>query len=459
MNQPQLKPPHSLEAERAVLGRIMAHGTKVAGEIIETKLEARHFYVPAHQVLYGAIYDAYYSDAPIEPLAIGDATSKRLAKVWSCDEQDAIVRVRELATGQVFTGSILDHAKVVKRKWDLRCILEVAAMMQHEVAEELKTPEEIAGIASQQAMKIATSTLLTHELIEFGELGRRFVKRARLLREARERGVELGAYTGLDFIDQYTRGIQPGELVIGGGEPGVGKSAIWWKAGIGFAERQMQKPAGQRVGTFILSLEMSEPPSSDRIASSVAKIDGGRIREGDLDENHMRAIIYEWGRRKDIPLVFNFTSMLRASQLRALVVEAIRKYNVGLVIIDHFRYFDMDKRTPNRIDEDEDKARFLKETIAKELNVAVVCLAHTTKGIENQPDRRPTLSHLRGSGQVAAHADFVNFMYRPYAYATDEQKAMGEIRETDAELIWKKNRHGLDGIAKFHFEPSIMEIK
>lgn len=437
----------------------MAHGPKIAGEVIETKLEPLHFYVPAHRILYETIFDAYYSDRPIEPLAIGDACSKRLAQVWSCEENDALVRVRELATNQTFTGSILDHAKVVKRKWDLRCILDVAATMQHEVAEEKKSPEEIAGVASQEAMKIATSTLLTHELIDFGELGRRFVKRARLLRKARESGLELGAYTGLDFIDRYTRGIQPGELVIGGGEPGVGKSAVWWKAGMGFAERQMLKPEDQRIGAFILSLEMSEPPSSDRIAASVGQLDGGRIREGDIDENMMRTIIYEWGRRKDIPLVFNFTSMLRASQLRALVVEAIRKYNVGLVIIDHFRYFDMDKRHPNQIQEDEEKARFLKESIAKELNVAVVCLAHTTKGIENQPDRRPTLSHLRGSGQVAAHADFVNFMYRPYSYATDEQKALGEIAETDAEMIWKKNRHGLDGIAPFHFEPSIMHIE
>lgn len=437
----------------------MAHGPKVAGEVIETKLEARHFYAPAHQVLYDAIYDAYYGDLPIEPLAIGDACSKRLAKVWSCEENDAIVRVRQLATEQTFTGSILDHAKVVKRKWDLRCILDVAATMQHEVAEENKSPEEIAGIASQESMKIATSTLLTHELIPFGELGRRFVKRARLLRKAREEGIELGAYVGLQFIDKYTRGIQPGELVIGGGEPGVGKSAVWWKAGMGFAERQMAKPEDQRIAAFILSLEMSEPPSSDRIAASVGQLDGGKIREGDIDENMMRTIIYEWGRRKDIPLIFNFTSMLRASQLRALVVEGIRKYNVGVVIIDHFRYFDMDKRHTNPVQEDEEKARFLKESIAKELNVAVVCLAHTTKGIENQPDRRPTLSHLRGSGQVAAHADFVNFMYRPYAYATDEQKALGEIQETDAEMIWKKNRHGLDGIAPFHFEPSIMHIK
>lgn len=451
--------PHSLEAERAVVGRVMAHGHKIAGEVIGTKLEPSHFYIPAHQVIYGAIFDAYYADEPVEPLAIGDTCAKRLAKIWSCEENDAIVRVRELAINQTFTGSIIDHAKVVKRKWDLRCILELASQMQQEVADEQRLPEEIAGIASQEAMKIATNTLLTHELIEFGDLGRRFVARAKMLRKARESGIELGAYTGLTFIDRYTRGIQPTELVIAGGEPGVGKSAVWWKAGMGFAERQMRKPEDQRVGCLVLSLEMSEPPSSDRIAASVASLDSGRLREGDIDENMMRSIIFEWGRRKDIPLVFNFTSMLRASQMRALVVEAIRKYNVGLVIVDHFRYFDMDKRVPNQVVEDEEKARFLKESIAKDLNVAVVCLAHTTKGIENQPDRRPTLSHLRGSGQVAAHADFVNFMYRPYTYATDEQKALGEITETDAELIWKKNRHGLDGIAPFHFEPSIMAIR
>jgi replicative DNA helicase len=452
--------PYSEEAEKSVIARMLTGGSKLTGEVIGTLLEPEHFYLPASKVLAAAIYDAYYGDEPIEPLSIGEVAAKRLAKVWKVDESECVVRVRQIAQNRQYTGNPIDHARVVKRHADFRLLLDLAHKIQEEVGEEESSPEEVAGRASQRATQIATNTLLTHEIVSFADLGRNYVRQAKALAKAKEEGLELGAYFGLDFIDKYTRGLQPTELLIASGEPGVGKSAIWWKAALGFATRQATRrlrPGETPIGTLVLSLEMAEPPSNQRIASTLTGIDGSVLREGELDENHLRSIIYEWGRRKDLPLWFNFASMMRAGQIRALVAEAIRRHNVGLIVIDHFRYFDMDRRMENQTQEDEEKARFLKEAIAKELNVAVICLAHTTKGIENQPDRRPNLSHLRGSGQVAAHADFVNFVYRPYAYATDEQKLT--LNETDAELIWKKNRHGLDGIAPFFFEPSTMSIR
>lgn len=454
-----MQPPHSLEAERSVLGRIMAAGPKTAGEVIGTLLAAEHFYAPAHASLYEAIYENYYADLPVDALTIGEKVSKRLAGVWSCSENDAIVRVRDMAIAQTtFQGNPLDHARVVKRHADLRDLLDLTGAVQGEIAKEERDPEEIAAILSERAMRIATSQLLTHELRSFGDLGRRYLDQARALADARARGVELGAYFGMGFLDKYLRGLKPTEMMICAGEPGVGKSAVIWKATMKFAERQMKKDEDKRVGSLILSLEMSEEQSNLRLAQTIAGLDGGRLREGNIDSDDFTNITYEWGRRKELPLYFNFASILRTSQMRALIVEAVRRHNVGLVVIDHFRYFDLDHRLRNPNDEDEEKARFLANSIAKDLNVAVICIAHTTKGIENTPDHRPTLSHLRGSGQVAAHADFVAFVYRPYAYAEDEDKAAGIVSETDAEMIWRKNRHGLDGIEPFYFEPSKMQI-
>lgn len=144
--------------------------------------------------------------------------------------------------------------------------------------------------------------------------------------------------------------------------------------------------------------------------------------------------------------------------MRALIVEAIRRYNVGLIVIDHFRMFDPDRRINNQNQEDEAKARFLKEDIAKDLNVAVVCLAHTTKLKREFSDGRPQLGDLRGSGQVAAHADIVTFMYRPWMYATENERAEGVYSESDAELLFRKNRNGALGTAEFEFHPALMKI-
>lgn len=452
------QPPHSLEAERSVLGRIMAAGPQVAGEVIGTLLAPEHFYAPAHQVLYAAVIENYYGDLPIDALTIGEKASKKLAGMWGADENEAIVKVRDMAIAQTtFKGNPVDHALVVKRHADLRGLLDLTTSVQQEVAKEERDPEEIASMLSEQAMRIATSRLLTHELIPFGDLGREFLREHARMLQAKAQGIELGANFGYKFIDRFTQGIQPTELWILGGEPGVGKSAVGWSAVKRFAERQSR--LDNQIAALVLSLEMGKEPSNQRLASQLAGIDGGIIRRAETDNQQFQKIRYEWGRRKDIPLIFNFSSTLRVSQMRALIVEAIRRYNVGVVLIDHFRYFDLDKRRPNTIDEDEEKARFLKESIAKDLNVAVICLAHTTKGIENTIDKRPNLSHLRGSGQVAAHADFVSFVYRPYTYAEEVDKSAGNVVETDAEMIWRKNRHGLDGIAPFYMELSTMDIR
>lgn len=450
--------PFSLTAEQSVVGQCLAT-PKIVGQVVSTMLEAAHFFNPPMAALYDEIVQRYYADETIDALSIGEHVGKTLARSWDVSEDEAVNRVQRLAAGrQGKAREAIEHAKVVKRHSDYRQLLELAAQIERDVEAELDSPEQIAGLASQTAMQVATSTLLTSELVTFEDLGRNFFKEQKKLMAARAQGVELGAYFGLTFMDSYLRGLRPSELFFVAGEPGAGKSAVTWKAAQMFAERQMRKPEANRIGTLVLSLEMSEEPSSTRLAQSMAKIDGGKLREGRTEQADLDAVVKEWRTRKDLPLYFNFSSNMRASQMRALVVEAIRRHNVGLVVVDHFKYLDMDGRWRSDLEQEEAKARFLKQDVATQLNVAVICLAHTTKGIESSDDRRPRLSHLRGSGQVAAHADFVGFVYRPFNHAKPEAIENGEVKRTDAEMIYAKSRHGLEGAAEFFFDASTMTI-
>jgi replicative DNA helicase len=451
-------PPFTPEAEKSVLAQMMVGGSRVAGQVIGTLLEPGDFFSAPHRAVYEQIYSNYYKDAPIDVITIAESASERLGNLWGTEDTTQIVtRVKALVENAT-TGNVVDHAKIIKQKSDLRKLQQVAANLMTQVDEGEKTPQEIGADASHEAMQVATSTLLTTDILSFADLGRRYVKVAEAEMQARAEGKELGAHFGLNFIDNWTRGVRPTELWIMGGEPGAGKSAVSWNAALRFAERQARNPKHEQVGCFVLSLEMGETDSEVRMAQGLTKIDGAKLREARQNRADLQAIINQWGRRKDIPLYFNFASTLRASQLRALCVEAIRRHNCGLIVIDHFRYFDLDHRLRDGIQEDEEKARFLKEDIAKDLNVAVICLAHTTKAIESSNDRRPTLSHLRGSGLVAAHADFVSFVYRPFMYASEQAKNVGQVFDTDAEMIFRKNRHGVDGISEFYFEPHTMTV-
>lgn len=453
-----MKEPHSLDAERSVLAQMLRDDGHVAAKVVGTLLMGEHFYAPPHRVLYEAIYENYYADLPFDPLTIGTRCAKKLSKLLSCSEEAVISRVREIAESR-FPGKVLDHAKLVKHHADLRKLLALCRMIEGEVEAQERNAEEIAGTASQEAMQIATNTLLTAEIKGFGDLGRGYHRELVAAKRASELGIEIGVKFGMPFIDDYTNGLRAKELTLGAGEPGVGKSAVYWLAALRFAQKQMVKERGKRIATLVLSLEMGEEPSNMRLAQTLTGIDGGKLRSGEVSDREVNRVLHEWGRRKDIPLYFNFASHMRASQLRALVVEGIRRYNVGLVVIDHFRHFKMDRRYDSWLQEDEDKVVFLKESIAEDLNTAVVCVCHTTKGIAEARNARPNLTHLRGSYQVAAAADSVSFIHQPYKYASDEDRESGSVTETQMEMIWEKNRHGPTGISHFYMAAARMEIK
>lgn len=452
-------PPSSRAAEESVVGQVLANPSALA-KVIATGLEPADFYHSPMKLLFEQVLESYYADDPIDPLTIAEGAERRLARLLNCPGPEAVEKVTKLAArnGGALNANASDHALLIRKHADYRSLQSLAFALMHSLEDQDAEPHEIAGGLSREAMKIATSKMLTDEILSYGDLGRNFVRSMRIARAAHAQGIELGVVFGLPFIDKFTRGIKGSELWMCAGEPGVGKSGVIWRAAQVFAERQMKKPEQNRIATFVLSLEMAEEPTNVRLAQAITGIEAGRMREGDITERELQEITNEWAKRQDLPLFFNFTSTLRASQLKALVSESVRKHNVGLVIIDHFRYFDMDQRNRDQNVEDEDKARFLKEALAKDLDVAVVCIAHTTKSIDTE-DGRPHLKHLRGSGQIAAHADFVSFLYRPWNYASLTARNSGSVKSTDAEMLWVKDRHGEEDGVAFFFDPSIMQIK
>lgn len=444
--------PFSPEAEKSVVGAMLAK-PKIIGEMVGTGIQVEHFHVPFLRHAFDIVVDAYFSDEPIDPLTIAHRGGSSLGS----DPEKAAEQLRAIA-GHTAPHEAIAHASIVKRDFDRRALIELAQRVMAQVQAEENAPEGIASVAAESAMKIATSRIHTNQIMSYGDLGRRFVARQQALMDAQRAGDDIGVKFDMHFLDDRMHGLKPGDLWILAGEAGVGKSAIAWAAAKAFAKKQLAKP-DRRIGTFVASLEMGEEPSSDRLAAAAGHVHGSKIREGTTTDDELARIIKNWGAEKNAPLYFNFTSMIRGNQLRALIVEAIRRYNVGFVIIDHMRYWNADERYDNMADEDEAKARFLKESIAKELNVAVLVLAHTTKAIENSDDRRPRLSHLRGGGMVAAHADFVSFAYAPYHHATEDDKADGVVSDTDGEMLWEKARHGAKGPSKYYFDASIMHIR
>lgn len=453
-----LAPPHSANAERGLVKALIENPVLIP-DAVAAGIDPEQFFLDDMRYVFEGVVEAYYSDEKIDPVTVGDMLRKPLSVHWNVTEQEVPQALRfrmmriEAATDR---EAVVSYTGMVKRHANSRQLLALMSEATMKIGQG-DDPDEVADVLAEGASRVMFDKDREAEIKTFADVGRDYIRYLRKLKAAREQGVELAAYFGYDFLDAWLHGLYPTELLVCGGEPGVGKSSVWWKAGEEFAIRQMKQDEDKRIGCLILSLEMGEEPSAHRLAQSLTDISGAKLRSGGTDDSDIIHITREWKKQMDIPLYFNFASSLKASQIRALVIEGIRRFNIGVVIIDHFRQFNLDRRwysNPNM--EDEEKVRFLKERIAKDLNLAVVCLAHTVK--PKRDDGRPNMHDLRGSGMVSAVADQVCFVYRPYDYANAEDRDNAVFR-TDAELIWSKNRHGNTGTAEFVFEPSNMHIQ
>ena len=89
------------------------------------------------------------------------------------------------------------------------------------------------------------------------------------------------------------------------------------------------------------------------------------------------------------------------------------------------------------------------KTLAKTLNVPVICLAQLSRQCEQRSDKRPLMADLRDSGEIEQEADAVMFLYRDSVYNDD-------ANPEEAEILVEKNRHGPCGKVMARFIPEQM---
>ena len=446
-------------AEWAVVSSMITDPATI-GEVVGTQLAAEDFIRTDARVLYEATVENYFADLPVEALTIAEKTRIVLAKLWEVQEPAVADTLLSRLDERDYGGTVIEHAAIVKRHGTARQLLNVADRARTSLGEGKLSPEEIASNLSTEALAVTSGSVRRTELLDWMATGTEYVKYLARLRLAKEKGIELAVYTGIEAIDNYTKGVSPGELCFLVGSAGSGKSTVAWRAAEGFAARQMFKIAPHRIGTLVVSMEMGNISSTGRLVQSITEIDGTRLREGDISDQEYKQVLREWKARDGLPIYFNYSSNFRLSQLRALIVEGIRRYNVGFVVLDHFRQIDTDKYIRDANDRDEAKVRFLKENLAKDLGIAVLCIAHTIKiqRTREGASARPVMDDLRGSGTIGANADFVGFLYRPGVNLDEEEKMALSIQDTDAELIWRKARHTEHGTAYLGIDHSRMLI-
>ncbi|MCL2491739.1 MAG: replicative DNA helicase [Coriobacteriia bacterium] len=426
-------PPHNLDAERALLGAMM-----LSKEIqIEASgaLTCDDFYSTRHQSIFEAMQAMTARNISYDVLTLADKLES-MGKLESVGGIDYLV---EVSTSITATSYWERYATIVRRLSTYRQLITAGNQIVTMAYEAPDDTAEAVGFAEQSIMSVTEQrlsndfTLLENQLIptfeEFEYL-------------TEHKGKLTGIPTGFSDLDKKTHGLRPGELIILGARPAVGKSSLALNIATGAAK--------QGVHVAIFSLEMTVKDIVSRILCAEAEVSLTHVRDGNLSIRDWTEITSAMSRLEGYQISIDDTPSLNITELRAKARRELRNNEGnGLVIVDYLQLMQPVRRnTENRQVEIAEISRGLK-ILAKDLQIPVLALSQLSREIETRKGQRPQLSDLRESGAIEQDADIVMFLDRLTNPGIEEEE--GRPRRGQANLIIAKNRNGPTGEIKLAF--------
>ena len=421
-------PPHSVEAERAVLGGLMLD--QKAWERIIGHITEYDFYKPEHAVIFLAISQLFEKNKPSDVVTVTDIL-KAQNTIQKAGGESYIYQLADVTPS---TANIVAYADIVHERAVLRKLMQVG----HDIVADAF---DVQGKDIKQVLDQAETKVF--QIADQHNKGSGPVDISTLLARATDRLDELyhsdqaitGLATGYKDLDEMTSGLQPGDLIIIAGRPSMGKTAF----AMNIAEHAAltcDKP------TLVFSLEMPADSLALRMLSSLGRIDQHVVRTGKLRDNDWPRITSAVSMLSEAKLFVDDTPALTPGELRARARRIAREHEgIGLIVVDYLQLMTTSRAGENRSTEISAISRSLK-ALAKELNVPVVALSQLNRSLETRPDKRPVMSDLRESGAIEQDADLIGFIYRDEVYNEESP------RKGIAEIIIAKHRNG--PIGKIH---------
>ncbi|WP_224419853.1 MULTISPECIES: replicative DNA helicase [unclassified Modicisalibacter] len=432
-----LLPPHSSEAEQAVLGALMLDNSK--WDEISEIVDADAFYDFQHRCIAHAMAELARAEHPLDIVTVSEV----LERNGHLEPMGGLAYLAELARNTPSASNIVAYAEIVREHWRRRqltgvgrdisqqaldggqlchAIIEAAERQLFELAEDRRS--EPAGV--RQALSVAVDTI-----------DRAF--------HAKD-GIT-GTPTGYRDLDDLTGGWQNSDLIVVAGRPAMGKTTL----GMNLVENALISTAGRvelaTAPIFVFSLEMPEEQLMLRLMASIGRLDLGRIRAGKLEDNDWDKLTAAAQRILEFEdrLFIDDQAGLTATTLKSRARRMMRRHGKpALILIDYLQLLH-EPRSENRNNEISTISRILKAT-AKDLGCPVIALSQLNRSVETRPNKRPTMADLRDSGAIEQDADVIAFVYRDEVYHPDNPDNKGL-----AELILGKQRNGPIGTVHLAF--------
>ncbi len=433
------KIPHSLEAEKALIGGIF-YDNEIFDEI-QDLVRADDFYNSENSAIFELMNKLHSESRGIDPVLVADEIKRSNFKNKE-EIQEVLSEILEDITSSY---NLLEYAELIKEKAMLRKLGNIGAKITEIAYREEGTADSIVDKAEEMVLNLSNK-ILKSEIINIGSLSVDELTRLDEMRKNKDK--ILGIPTGFIDLDRMTGGLNNSDLIILAARPAMGKTAFALNLALNAANISNKN-------VLIFSLEMPAQQLYQRLLAMESEIGQGKIKMGNLTEDEWARMAFSMGNLSSKNIFVADLPNTNVLEIRSYARKMKSNDKLDLIVIDYLQLINgtrVSRGEFNRQQEVSDISRALKG-LARELNVPIIALSQLSRSVEQRMDKRPMLSDLRESGAIEQDADIVAFLYREDYYIPEtENKGISE-------LIIGKHRNGAVGTIKLLFLNEITKFK
>jgi replicative DNA helicase len=411
--------PHDTQAEQCVLGGLMCYG-----DLIDewNELNAEHFFTPANATILAAIKAIRAEGGQPDLISVTQHLSSqdRLENVGGAG---ALAEIYSMAGPR----DLSYYVNILREHTARRRMVEAGVRMAAAGRDIAQNVSEVVAEAGESILSINLDGP-SHGSVHVGSVVSDAA--AEIEQAMANKGKPRGLSTGYREFDILTGGLREGQLVVVGGRPGMGKSALL----VNMCDRMAA------VGTPVLlfSLEMPAKSIANRIVMSRARANSARVRLGAISLSEAKTLGDHFFKLGDQPLYIDEARGANIMDIRGRARRDIRRHGIKAIFVDYAQLLEA-KGYNTSYERVSAVSRGLK-AMALELGVPVIAAAQVGRKADERSDTRPKMSDLKDSGSLEQDADIIILLHREGYYETGI--GADSTDNQDAEMIVAKHREG-----------------
>lgn len=425
--------PHSPELERDILGNVFFTNGSIFSQVYAVLTSHEVFYDKNHSEIYKSMVNIYRNGGVPDLITVIEDLRTR-GMLESVGGAYALTGIMNESRG----GSSIETRCLALVEYFLRRQLIDASIEVMNGAYNLEDPFDLNNYFINSFAKSATTKTASSWVS--------MEKATMMFSEARDRvasGIDAPISTTFKSLDRKNGGFRPGDFIIVGGRPSMGKSA--------FTSGLAINTASEYGAVGIINLEMSIPQVYGRLLSYDSKIPYWLLDKEDMD---VHTLMQKMTDISELPIFFSSNVRVNINSIRSSVEYLVKNHGCKLIIIDYLQLIGEDDERRTREQAISRISRGLK-TLAMQCGIPIVALSQLSRKSEERTVKKPQLSDLRESGSLEQDADIVMLLHRDWRVnvLVDEY---GNSTENQADLIIPKWRNGDTVSLKLHFDGETM---